>query len=142
MTLDPDEVEVMGPGWGEHREHRRVRKERWKVRAAEWKILELAQLVFGEEASVRLARYPSRAAFRGLMNLHVPFLNLRDHRLREAVFLAYAGGEAVLEEVPLIYIFDPVPHSGPLPALDRIAGPDPRVLPLEIHPPRYGESEP
>lgn len=139
MTLGPDEIEVMGPGWGEHREHRLVRKERWKVRAAEWKVLELVQLVFGADASVRLARYPARATFRGLMSVQVPFLNLTDHRLREAVFLALAGGEAVLEQVPLIYVFDPVPHSGPLPALDRIAGADPHRS-LETHPHRHGGS--
>lgn len=119
MTLDPDELDVMGPGWEEHRESRRVHRERWEVRAAEWKVLELARHLFGEGASVRLARYPARGAFRGLLSVEVPFQGLDDHQEREERFLALARGDAVLERVPLVFVFDPFPAHRPLPSLER-----------------------
>lgn len=117
MTLDPEELDVMGPGWEEHRESRRVHRERWGVRAAEWKSLELAREVFGEGASVRLARYPARGAFSGLVSLEVPFTGLDDHQVREKRFLSMVGVEPVLEQVRLVYVFEPVPAAGPLPSL-------------------------
>jgi hypothetical protein len=129
VKLDPDEMDVMGPGWEEHRETRRFQAERWEVRAAEWKVLELARHVFGPGASVRLARYPGRGSFRGLLRLEVPFLDLEDHGRREACFLALVRGEAVLEQVPLIFIFDPAPHSGVLPVVEAAASPGPETLP-------------
>jgi hypothetical protein len=119
VTLDPDGLDVMGPGWAEHRESRRVHRERWEVRAAEWTVLELARHVFGEGASVRLARYPARGPFRGLLSVEVPFQGLDDHREREERFLSLVRGDAILDRVPLVFVFDPFPADRPLPSLER-----------------------
>ncbi len=115
MRVEPEKRDIMGPGWEEHREARRRRQERWEVRAAEWKVLELARHVFGAGAAVGLSRHRGRGAFRGLLHLEVPFRSLEDHRLREGRFLALAAGEELLTRVPVVYVFDPVPTTDPSP---------------------------
>jgi len=86
---------------------REERRARWAVRAAQWRARELAELVFGpvSEGSVRAFR-PS-GAVRGLMVLRVPFDDLDRHREREARFMAAAGSDPVLSEVPLVFVFGP-----------------------------------
>ena len=44
---------------------------------------------------------------RGLLVLSVPFEDLERHRELEARFLAAAGADPVLTQVPLVYVFGP-----------------------------------
>ena len=110
--LDPNQCGMLG---GEIRESRRATRERWEVRAAQWKALELAREAFGDDAAAGLAPYPARGGFRGMVRLAVPFQDLDDHRDREDRFLALAGRDALLQRVPLVFVFDPVPVSSARP---------------------------
>jgi hypothetical protein len=118
VRVEPEKRDIMGPGWEEHREARRRQQERWEVRAAEWKVLELARHVFGAGTGIRLSRHPGRGAFRGLLHLEVPFRSLKDHRFREHRFLALAAREELLTRVPVVYVFDPVPTTEVGPVLE------------------------
>lgn len=102
-----------GENWIEIREERVAERERWAVRAAQWRTLELAREAFGEGAAVRLDGYPPRGTFRGLVHVRVPFDDLDDHRRREGHFLALAGRDELLERVPLVFVFDPDPARSP-----------------------------
>ena len=87
-----------------------VERIRWERRSAQWRALELAQEVFGdEETEVALASYPARNGFHGLLRLRVPFDDLERHRDREARFTELAGHDEVLSAAPMVFVFDPVP---------------------------------
>ncbi len=101
--------EILGPGWIELREDRVDLSRRWSIRAAQWRALELARTVFGEEASASLGSLPPRGPFSGLLHLAVPFENIEDHRSREARFAALAGSDELLRTVPLVFVFEPDP---------------------------------
>lgn len=108
MIGESKEREHPAMPWGQIREIRDSQRERWEVRAGQWRTLELARAVFGEETSVRLASYPDRGGFRGVLRLGVPFDDLDGHRRREQRFLAQAGADPVLERLRLVFVFDPV----------------------------------
>ncbi len=108
MIWEAEDPEVMGPGWEERRDVREESREHWERRAAQWAALALAREIFGEWTQASLARYPSRGAFRGLLTLRVPFLGLEDHRQRELLFTSLAARDPVLEQVPLLFVFEPV----------------------------------
>lgn len=116
MIDETDDLRSSVIKWGEVEETRRSRRARWEVRAGQWRALELAREVFGDEASIELASYPDRGAFRGMVHVGVPFCDFDDHRERESRFEALATVDPVLERVPLIFVFDPDPKATP-PAL-------------------------
>ncbi len=102
-----------GAHWGEIREIRDSQRDRWEVRAGQWRALELAREVFGEETSAHLAPYPDRGPYRGLLRLGVPFVDLEGHRERERLFLALTGSDPVLARVSLVFVFEPVLTDAP-----------------------------
>jgi hypothetical protein len=106
LIQDGRRREGAGPGWLELRREQVPARTRWERRSGQWRALALARYVFGEEASARLDGFPPRGGFRGLLHLEVPFLDLADHREKEALFLAMASVDPVLEQVPLIYVFE------------------------------------
>jgi len=108
---DPESLE-----WIEVREERISHRRRWSIRAAQWRTLELAREVFGEEAGVRLDGIPPRGGFQGMVHVRVPFDDLDDHRVRESRFTAMAGADELLTRVPMVFIFEPDPHRSPPPA--------------------------
>jgi len=109
MNSDAESSLARGPGWEERRNQRSVAHDRWEVRAGEWAALELARHVFGDDTGVRLAGWPSRAPFRGMLTLQVPFRSMVDHRRREGVFLHLVARDPVLARVPFVFIFEPAP---------------------------------
>ena len=108
---DPESLE-----WTEVREERISHRRRWSIRAAQWRTLELAREVFGEEAGVRLDGIPPRGGFQGMVHVRVPFDDLDDHRARESRFTAMAGADELLTRVPMVFIFEPDPDRSPPPA--------------------------
>jgi hypothetical protein len=86
---------------------REERRSRWAVRAAQWRARELAEIVFGGVTRSSLIGMRLGGAARGLLQLDVPFEDLDTHRAREARFLAAAGADPVLSQVPLVYVIGP-----------------------------------
>ena len=82
-------------------------RQRWSLRAAQWRVLELARAVFGPEARVELAAFPARGVFSGMLNLEVPFFDLASHEAGEALFLRWVQQDEILQTVPLVYTFQP-----------------------------------
>jgi hypothetical protein len=80
---------------------------RWEARAAQWRARELAESVFGGQVNARLTGRAGRQPFRGMLYLEVPFHDLATHRALEAVFLACASGDAVLGQIPLVFVLGP-----------------------------------
>jgi hypothetical protein len=103
-SADPPGTVHVEPTLGE-----RTAEERWEARAAQWRAMELAEDVFGGEVAARLTGRIGGHPFRGLLHLDVPFGDLAQHRLREAAFLAAAAHDPVLERVPFVFVFTPVP---------------------------------
>ena len=89
---------------------REVRR-RWEVRAAEWRAVFLAELVFDGPVVPRLAG-GSGMGFRALLELEVPFDDLEAHREAEARFLAAAGRDPLLGDFPMVVLFAPRPREG------------------------------
>ncbi len=109
--------------WLEYHEERRSARFRWSLRAAQWRALEIARAVFGQEAEARLASYGRGGGFDGLLYLRVPFHGLDDHLSREHRFTWLAGADEVLEQVPLIFVFEAVPPvRGATPAASGTGG--------------------
>ena len=79
-------------------------RERFEVRAAQWRARALAELVFGGEVEARVTGR-GRGPFRGLLHLDVPFGGLAEHRAREAVFMSAASRDPVLSRVELLSVF-------------------------------------
>lgn len=96
--------------WRELRRETIPERTRWERRSGQWRALALAREVFGAETGTRLEGFPPRGGFKGLLHLEVPFLDLDDHRDRESLFLALASADPVLERVPLVFVFVPVPE--------------------------------
>jgi hypothetical protein len=88
---------------------REERLRRWEVRAAQWRACELAVETFGEGVEASLVSLRTTGPLRGLLRLDVPFDSLPDHRTREAAFLASVGSDALLSQVPLVYVLGPGP---------------------------------
>lgn len=80
---------------------------RIEVRAAQWKAVELARMVFGRDVGVAMVGLRTRGPLRGLLRLDVPFETLERHREREGVFLSLVGQDPLLARVPLVYILGP-----------------------------------
>ncbi|MEJ2203608.1 MAG: hypothetical protein P8170_05825 [Gemmatimonadota bacterium] len=80
---------------------------RIEVRAAQWKAVELARMVFGQEVGVAMVGLRHRGPLRGLLRLDVPFDSLERHREREGMFLSLVGRDPLLTRVPLVYILGP-----------------------------------
>lgn len=110
MIRELDRGDPEGTHWLEVREERVSRHRRWSVRAAQWRALELAREVFGETVEARLGDLRPRGSFHGFLHLAVPFRDLESHRSLESRFTAMAGADEVLREVPLVFVFDPVPE--------------------------------
>lgn len=86
---------------------RRLETRTWELRAAQWRAWALAEAIFGEAVQVHLASRGGPRTFRGLLTLTVPFSNLRQHREREAMFMACADQDPLLGSLPFIYVFQP-----------------------------------
>lgn len=80
---------------------------RIEVRAAQWKALELARTVFGQDVGIAMIGLRSGGPVRGLLRLDVPFESLERHRQREGVFLSLVGQDPLLTRVPLVYVVGP-----------------------------------
>ena len=80
---------------------------RIEVRAAQWKALELARAVFGENVGMAMIGLRHRGPLRGLLRLDVPFDSLERHRERQDVFLSLVGQDPLLARVPLVYVVGP-----------------------------------
>ena len=80
---------------------------RWEVRAAQWRARELAEAVFGEVGAMKLTGLRADGPLRGLLRLDVAFRGLRDHREKEARFLAAVDADPLLSNVRLIYVIGP-----------------------------------
>jgi hypothetical protein len=83
------------------------RQRRWEVRAAHWRAHALAQEIFRGEVRTHLMGMRTAGKFRGLLRMEVPFRDLEGHREAEARFLAAAGGDPLLEAVPLLFVVGP-----------------------------------
>ncbi len=86
---------------------REERLKRWEVHAARWRARELAEATFGGSVEATLLSPRTRGPIRGLVRLDVPFLDLRDHRERETLFMAAVGNDALLSRIPLVYAIGP-----------------------------------
>lgn len=80
-------------------------EQRWQLRAAQWRAMDLAESVFGGRVRVHVDGALLEGPFRALLHIEVPFEGLRAHREREAVFTSAAGRDPVLTRVPLVYVF-------------------------------------
>jgi hypothetical protein len=107
MMREIERRQTREANWIEVREERVGVRTRWSIRAAQWRALELAREVFGEEASAALDSFAPRGAFFGMVRLEVPFEDLASHQDREAQFSALAGADELLCAVPLVFVFDP-----------------------------------
>ena len=67
----------------------------------------LAEYVFGGVGESSLLGLRSQGAYRGLLRLHVPFVDLAAYRDQEARFLAAVEIDPVLTRVPLVYVIAP-----------------------------------
>ena len=82
-------------------------RNRWEVRAAQWRAREIAQLVFGGVSDMGLTGIRGRGEVRGLLRLDVPFDDLCKHHDRETRFMAAVLTDPVLSAVPLLYVIGP-----------------------------------
>ena len=105
---DPESMEHTDPFLA-----KRVEAEPWELRSAQWNAWVLAELAFGRKTRVSLVGRPGYQSFRGLLYLSVPFRDLTDHRIRESLFLSWAGQDPVLTSVPLVFVFEPDPSLVP-----------------------------
>lgn len=116
IPLPPEGTGPQGP-WITVEDPRRrldVERQRWERRSAQWRAMELAQAVFGEEETlVELASYPSRNGFHGLLHVRVPFDDLESHRAREARFTELVDRDEILSRLPMVFVFDPIPLPSP-----------------------------
>ena len=85
-------------------------RNRWEVRAAQWRARELAQLVFGDVSDMGLSGIRGGGEMRGLLRLDVPFDDLCKHHDREARFMAAVLNDPLLSAVPLLYVIGPDKH--------------------------------
>ncbi len=113
MIRELERTERDGAHWEEIQEERIPARQRWSIRAAQWRALELARSVFGESASLHSGGFPPRGAFQGLVHLAVPFRTMDEHRDGESRFVALASADELLGSVPLVFVFDPVPTGSP-----------------------------
>lgn len=129
----PDPGGAAPHGMLDPRLDREIERARWAAQAARWRALELARLAFGPEVMARLEGTPGRPGLQGLLHLEVPFLDLDDHRAREATFLQWVRADEVLRMVPLLFVFGigdfMDPSSSGLPDL-----PDGTFPSLPVHP--------
>jgi len=95
--------------WHELRRETIPSQVRWGRRAGQWRAVALARSVFGEAVAGRLDAFPPRGGFVGLLDLEVPFESLDEHRSLEQRFLALVDRDPVLEQVPFVFTFSPVP---------------------------------
>ncbi len=100
--------------WIEVREVRSSHRERWSIRAAQWRGLELAREIFGDSVVLRSEGFPPRGGFQGLVHLTVPFDSLEAHRTREARFAGLVGADELLARVPLVFVFEPQDVNTPV----------------------------
>jgi hypothetical protein len=111
LIQESDGAAAHHAGWWEIRRETIPGRTRWERRAGQWRAVDLAREVFGEGAAGRLEGFPPRGGFKGLVHLEVPFRDMEDHRAREDLFLALASSDPVLERVPLVFVFAPVPEA-------------------------------
>jgi hypothetical protein len=109
MIRELERADREGAHWIEVREEKIPARQRWSIQAAKWRTLELARHIFGPDASLGPNGFPPRGAFQGLVRLEVPFEDLEAHRELEARFATMAGRDELLTQVPLVFVFDPVP---------------------------------
>ena len=84
-------------------------RNRWEVRAAQWRAREIAQLVLAV-FWIGLTGIRGRGEVRGLLRLDVPFDDLCKHHDRETRFMAAVLTDPVLSAVPLLYVIGPEKH--------------------------------
>lgn len=82
-------------------------RSRWEVRAAQWRAVALAELIFGSVTDVGVSGFRSDGPIRGLLRLAVPFAEIGAHRARQARFLAAAAADPILSRVPFVYVIGP-----------------------------------
>lgn len=88
---------------------RAERRARWEVRAAQWRARQIAEAVFGRVGDSSLISLRATGPLRGLLRLEVPFLDVREHRVREDRFLAAVDKDPVLARIRLVYVIGPEP---------------------------------
>ena len=106
--LDPEENAATLVIEGEIEEAR----ERALVRVVRWRAAAIAERIFGTPLGHRVVGRGRPDSFRGMMEFEVGFDEFAAHREREAAFLAAVERDELLSEVPLIYLFTPIP-TGP-----------------------------
>ena len=106
FQTDPERTEHVDPLI-----EQRLERRPWELRSAQWRAWELAQAAFGAGVSVSLSGRAGYAGFRGFLHLAVPFADLADHEAKEGLFLSWARRDPVLRQVPLVFIFEPLPAS-------------------------------
>lgn len=125
----PDPGGAAPHGMLDPRMDRETQRARWAVQAARWRTEELARIAFGSGVEVRMEGSPGRPGLQGLIHLQVPFLDLDDHRAREAIFLGWVGADELLQAVPLLFVFGvgsiPDPSAPGLPPLPEGVSPFP-----------------
>lgn len=109
IQREEEDLLARGPGWEERRNHRAEDQARWQLRAAQLSALELAQEIFGPEATTSVLPWGARPPMGGGLTLRVPFRGIDDHRTREALFLALARLDPVLSSAPFLFVFQPEP---------------------------------
>jgi hypothetical protein len=92
---------------------RRLERNPWRVRAAQWRAWALAEAAFGEGVRTALTGRGGYPSFRGLLTLTVPFRGMEDHRDRESLFMAWVSRDPVLARVPFVFLFQPEPVTTP-----------------------------
>lgn len=113
MSLFParpaDEAPDRPHGVLEDRTLEERREHRIEAGAARWRAGALAEAIFGGRVVPRLRSARTAAGFRAMVELEVPFRDLRTHRDAEERFLSAAHGDEVLGEIPVVFVFTPVP---------------------------------
>lgn len=92
---------------------RRLARNPWVVRSAQWRAWALAEAAFGEGVLTHLAGVGGYRPFQGLLTISVPFRTLQDHARRESLFLSWVSRDPILARVPFVFVFDPDPVEVP-----------------------------
>jgi hypothetical protein len=82
-------------------------RQRWEVRAAQWRAHELATEIFGAVYGSSMLGLRTSGDVRGLLHLEVPFASVDVHKEREAIFMSCVTSDPILSRIDLIYVVGP-----------------------------------
>ena len=88
---------------------RRLERNPWRTRSAQWRAWALAEAAFGAGVRTHLSGQGRHTVFRGILTMTVPFQTFEDHQRRETLFLAWASRDPILRHIPFVFIFHPDP---------------------------------